>query len=82
MTETKTVSLQPSDKNAPEWRAQKTYSQNLADSMIKATLPPLTPEEQARSFAKYCYEDIPQADPAHYAAMDRPMDPAQAFGPE
>ena len=32
----------------PEWKAQKTYSQNLADSRIKGTLPPLTPEEEKR----------------------------------
>jgi phloretin hydrolase len=70
------------DKNAPEWRAQKTYDQNLADSRIKATLPPLTPEEEARPFAKYYYEPIKQPDPAHYAAMEEPIDPARAFGPE
>ncbi|MFH1833752.1 MAG: hydrolase [bacterium] len=70
------------DKNAPEWKAQKTYSENLADSGLKATLPPLTPEEEARPFAKYYYEEMQQPDPAHYAMMDKPMDPTRAFGPE
>ena len=70
------------DKNTPEWLAQKTYDQNLADSRIKAMLPPLTPEEELRPFAKYYHEPIKQPDPAHLAAMDTPMDPAKAFGPE
>jgi len=82
MTDTTRRDPQVPGKDAPEWKAQKTYSQNLADSKIKATLPPLTPEEQARPFAKYYYEDIPLPDPAHYAAMDRPIDPPRAFGPE
>lgn len=66
----------------PEWNAQKSYAQNRIDSRIKATLPPLTVQEEARPFAKYFYEKIPQCDPAHCAKMDQPMDPAQAFGPE
>jgi hypothetical protein len=70
------------DLTKPEWRAQKTYTQNLADSVIKGMLPPLTPEEEARPFAKYYYEEIKQPDPAHYAAMEQPIDPARAFGPE
>jgi phloretin hydrolase len=70
------------DKNAPEWKAQKTYAQNRADSKIKATRPPLTPEEEARPFAKYYYEAIKQPDPAHLALMDEPMDASRAFGPE
>jgi hypothetical protein len=70
------------DKNTPEWKAQKTYAQNRADSKMKAGLPPLTPEEEARPFAKYYYDEIPQPDPAHYAKMERPIDPARAFGPE
>ena len=70
------------DSNAPEWKAQKTYSQNLAESRLKATLPPLTAEEEARPFAKYYYEEIKRPDPAHYALMDEPMDAARAFGPE
>jgi hypothetical protein len=70
------------DKDRPEWRAQKTYDQNRADSMAKATLPPLTPEEEARPFAKYYYEPLKQPDPAHYAKMEQPMDPARAWGPE
>ncbi len=70
------------DFSKPEWRAQKSYSQNLADSVIKAMLPPLTPEEEARPFAKYYYEEIKQPDPAHLALMDEPMDPSRAYGPE
>jgi hypothetical protein len=70
------------DHNTPEWKAQKTYTQNRADSSIKATLPPLTPDEEARPFAKYYYEAIKPPDPAHYALMEVPIDPARAFGPE
>jgi hypothetical protein len=70
------------DQNTPEWKAQKTYAQNRADSRIKATLPPLTPEEEARPFAKYYHEAIKPPDPAHYALMEEPMDSARAFGPE
>ena len=70
------------DMTKPEWAAQKTYDQNLADAGIKATRPPLTPEEEKRPFAKYYYDEIPQPDPAHYAMMDEPMDPADAFYPE
>ena len=70
------------DKNKPEWKAQKTYTENRAACSLKADLPPLTPEEEARPFAKYYYEEIKQPNPAHYAAMDKPIDPARAFGPE
>ncbi len=41
------------DRNRPEWKAQKTYAQNRIDAKLKAELPPLTPEEEARPFAKY-----------------------------
>jgi hypothetical protein len=70
------------DKNTPEWKAQKTYAQNRIDSKHKATLPPLTPEEEARPFAKYLYEEIPQPDPVHYGKMEQPIDPADSIGPE
>jgi phloretin hydrolase len=70
------------DRTKPEWKAQKTYAQNRIDSKVKATLPRLTPEEEARPFAKYYYEKIKQYDSAHYAKMDQPIDPARAFGPE
>jgi hypothetical protein len=70
------------DKSTPEWKAQKTYTENRADSRTKAMLPPLTAEEQARPFAKYYCEEIKPPDPAHMACMDKPMDPARAFGPE
>ena len=70
------------DMTKPEWAAQKTYDENRAFSKTKATRPPLTPEEEKRPFAKYYYDEIPQPDPAHYAIMDEPMDPADAFYPE
>ena len=70
------------DMTRPEWAAQKTYDENRAFSKTKATRPPLTPEEEKRPFAKYYYDEIPQPDPAHYAIMDEPMDPADAFYPE
>ena len=44
--------------------------------------PELTDEEKARPFAKYYYDEIPQPDPAHYNAMETPIDPKDAFGPE
>ena len=65
----------------PEWKAQKTEAQNRIDSRVKATLPPLTPAEAARPFARYFYDEIRPCDPAHYAMMDEPMDPARAFLP-
>ena len=70
------------DLTKPEWRAQKTYDQNRLDSVIKAMRPELTDEEKARPFAKYYYDEIPQPDPAHYALMDTPIDPKDAFYPE
>ncbi|HUN90193.1 MAG TPA: hypothetical protein VMU28_15445, partial [Terriglobales bacterium] len=70
------------DKSLPEWKAQKTFDQNFADTKLKAKRPDLTPEEKARPFAKYYYEPIKEADPKHYAEMDTPKDPAKAFGPE
>ena len=70
------------DLTKPEWRAQKTYNQNRLDSVMKAMRPPLTSEEEARPFAKYYYEEITQPDPAHYAAMETPIDPDLAYGPE
>ena len=70
------------NKNLPEWKVQKTFDQNSADMRLKASRPDLTPEEQARPFAKYYFEDIKQPDPAHYAAMEQPMDPSKSFGPE
>jgi hypothetical protein len=70
------------DMTKPEWKAQKTYDQNRLDSVMKAMRPALTPEEEARPFAKYYYEPLKQPDPAHYAAMETPIDPALAYGPE
>ncbi len=70
------------DMTKPEWRSQKTYAQNRLDSVMKGMRPALTPEEEARPFAKYYYEAIPEPDPAHYNKMETPIDPARAFGPE
>lgn len=70
------------ERTQPEWKAQEANAPDRSDSRFKATLPPLTPEEEARPFAKYFYEEIKPPDPAHYAMMDRPIDPARSFGPE
>jgi len=70
------------DLTKPEWRAQKTYEQNRLDSVLKAMRPELTAEEAARPFAKYYYDEIPQPDPVHYAKMETPIDPKDAFSPE
>jgi phloretin hydrolase len=70
------------DLSKPEWRAQKTYTQNREDSVIKAMRPELTEEEKARPFAKYYYDEIPKPDPGHYEKMETPIDPKDAFYPE
>ena len=70
------------DLSKPEWRAQKAYDENRRDSVLKGMRPELTDEEKARPFAKYYYDEIPQPDPAHYNAMETPIDPKDAFGPE
>ena len=70
------------DLTKPEWRAQKAYDENRRDSVLKAMRPELTDEEKARPYAKYYYDEIPQPDPAHYNAMETPIDPKEAFGPE
>lgn len=61
---------------------QKNYQEWRASTRSKALQPGLTPEEQARPFAKYFHEEIPKPDPAHYAMMDAPCDPAGAITPE
>lgn len=68
--------------STPELTAQLTHKQWLESTMRKAGLPELTPEEKARPFSKYLYEEIPEPDPEHYAKMDAPCDPAKAIGPE
>lgn len=68
--------------NSTEYTVQKNYSDWYASTAIKAGQPPLTPEEEARPFAKYYYDEIPQPDPAHMAMMDKPCDPAKALYPE
>lgn len=67
---------------SPELGAQRAYKDHLASTRLKAGRPELAPEEKARPFAKYYYEDIPQPDPEHYALMDAPCDPALALLPE
>jgi hypothetical protein len=65
-----------------ELAVQQNYSEWYDSTPNKAAQPALTPEEEARPFAKYYYEEIPQPDPDHLAMMDEPCDPALAIGPE
>jgi len=60
---------------------QFNYQEWYPTTKLKAQRPELSPEEQARPFAKYYYEEIPQPDPAHMALMDKPCDPAKALHP-
>ncbi|MDE3116748.1 MAG: hydrolase [Pseudomonadota bacterium] len=69
-------------QNTPERAAQKNFRDWYASTKPKAGQPALTPEEEARPFAKYYYDEIPAPDPAHLAMMDRPCAPALAIGPE
>jgi hypothetical protein len=66
----------------PERAAQKNFADWYASTKHKASLPELTPAEQARPFAKYLFEELPEPDPAHMALMDSPCDPAKAIFPE
>jgi len=66
----------------PELDGQLTHKQWLESTLHKCGLPDLTPEEKARPFSKYLYDEIPEPDPEHYAKMDEPCDPAKAIGPE
>ena len=61
--------------STPE-RNQYNYKEWYATTKPKSLQPDLTPEEKARPFSKYFYEEIPQPDPAHYAMMEKPCDPA------
>lgn len=65
----------------PEWMAQQNYRDWYASTRKKVERPPLTPEEQARPFAKYYRDPVP-ADPARLALMDAPCDPSKAIYPE
>ncbi|MFP3728835.1 DAPG hydrolase family protein [Priestia filamentosa] len=78
------TTINNSQKNnvKPEHRTQLTYKEWYESTKKKALLPDLTPEEQARPFAKYFYEDIPQPDPDYLAMMDKPCDPDKALYPE
>ncbi len=65
----------------PEAKAQLSFKDWYASTKKKAERPPLTPEEQARPFAKYYRDPVPP-DPEHYAKMDNPCDPSKAIFPE
>ena len=69
-------------RTTPEYGAQKNYKDWYASTQAKAGRPELTPEEAARPFAKYYSEEIPLPDPAHFAMMETPCDPAKAITPE
>lgn len=69
-------------KTTPEYSAQKNYKDWYSTTKAKAALPDLTLEEKARPFAKYFYDEIEAVDPAHYAMMETPCDPAKAMYPE
>jgi hypothetical protein len=47
----------------------------------ESDLPPLSPEDQSKPYAKYYRHPVPP-DPAHLALMDRPCDPLKAIYPE
>ncbi|MEJ2110716.1 MAG: hydrolase [Acidobacteriota bacterium] len=47
----------------------------------ESELPPLTPEEQAKAYAKY-YRNPALPDPVHLAMMDTPCSPSDAIYPE
>ncbi|MBZ0129144.1 MAG: hypothetical protein K8F59_08510 [Rhodobacteraceae bacterium] len=64
-----------------EIRAQKNFADWYASTKAKSLRPPLTPEEEARPFSKYYYEEIPEPDPVHLGKMDKPCDPALAIEP-
>lgn len=68
--------------STPERNAQLSYKDWYASTNSKALLPELTTAEKARPFAKYYNEAPPQPDPAHFAMMDTPCDPAKAIYPE
>jgi hypothetical protein len=65
----------------PEVKAQLSFKDWYASTKKKAERPPLTPEEQARPFAKYYRDPVPP-DPEHLAKMDNPCDPSKAIFPE
>jgi len=65
-----------------ERSAQLTFQEWYASTKSKAAQPALTPEQRARPYAKYLDEPIPKPDPAHYALMNAPCDPARAIYPE
>lgn len=76
------LTIKSSKETKPEYDAQLNYTDWYASTKAKALLPALTPEEEARPFAKYLYEEVPQPDIEHYALMDKPCDPAKALYPE
>jgi hypothetical protein len=65
-----------------ERRTQLTYADWKQTTKAKSLRPALTEAERARPFAKYYDERIDPPDPAHFARMSRPCDPARALPPE
>lgn len=64
-----------------EWKTQLNAREALLASREKALRKPLTPEEQARPFAKFYGDPVPP-DPEKLKMMDEPCDPAKAIYPE
>ena len=46
---------------------------------IQVRDPELTPEEKAKPYAKYFYNEPVPPDPAAFEPMEKPMDPAKAL---
>lgn len=65
----------------PEVKAQLNFKDWYASTKKKAAVPPLTPEEKLRPFAKYYRDPVPPV-PEHLAKMDTPCDPSKAIFPE
>ena len=70
------------DLSKPEWRAQKTYDAEPPRQRAQGHASPAHARGRGPAVRQVLYEEIPQPDPAHYAAMEMPIDPHGAFGPE
>ncbi len=64
-----------------EWKIQRNATEQAAFAHELMKYKPLTPEQQARPFAKF-YRDPVLPDPKKLAIMDAPCDPAKAIYPE
>ncbi len=69
-------------QQTPERAAQLNFSDWRASTHDLAKRPPLTPEEEARPFAKYYYDEMPRPNPGHFEMMNQPCDPAKAITPD